>query len=75
MQVYVHPSDPEFLGYRKASIFSGATVKNLLPPGSYYASYYLVEAVRSLLAAALQGLTPPTCAVSPKHLHAQLQPA
>ena len=58
MQLYVHPSDPEFLGFHEGSIFSDATVRNLLPAGNYYYSYELVEGVRSLLAAALDGRPP-----------------
>ena len=56
MQLYVHPSDPEFMGFHEGSIFADATVRNLLPAGQYYYSYELVEGVRSLLAAALEGL-------------------
>lgn len=58
MQLYVHPADPEFLGFHEGSIFYDAMVRNLLPAGSYYYSYELVEGVRSLLAAALEGLIP-----------------
>ena len=54
-QLYVHPADPEFLGFPSGSIFNGAVVRNLLPPGQYYYSYELVEGTRSLIAAALEG--------------------
>ncbi len=54
MQVYTHPTDPAFKGYRPGSVFYGSQIGNLLPRSSY-ASYDLVEAARSLLAAALQG--------------------
>ena len=54
MQVFTHPTDPAFRGYRPGSVFYGTQIGNLLPRSSY-ASYDLVEAARSLLAAALQG--------------------
>ena len=74
MQLYVHPSDPEFLGFHEGSIFSDATVRNLLPAGNYYFSYELVEGVRSLLAAALDGMAPSPSSITPStstacHLH------
>ena len=71
MQMYVHPSDPEFLGFHEGSIFSDATVRNLLPAGQYYYSYELVEGVRSLLAAALEGLFP--CSRKACYEHQALQ--
>lgn len=53
-QVYTHPTDPTFKGYRPGSVFYGSEVGNRLP-SSAYASYDLVEAGRSMIAAALQG--------------------
>ena len=55
LQVYTHPADPDFLGFQPGSVFQGSTVNNLLPPGEYYYRYELVEGVRSMLSAALQG--------------------
>ena len=61
VQVYSHPTDPTFKGYRPGSVFYGSEVGNRLP-SSAYASYDLVEAGRSLIAAALQGaLQRPRC--------------
>ena len=54
VQVYTHPSDPSWQGYRPESVFYGSEVGNRLP-SSAYASYDLVEAARSMLAVALQG--------------------
>lgn len=53
-QVYVHPTDPEFAGYRVGSVFHGAEIANRVHSTAYL-SYDLVEATRSMLAAALQG--------------------
>ena len=39
----------------QGSVFQGSTVNNLLPPGDYYYRYELVEGVRSMLSAALEG--------------------
>ena len=58
MQVYTHPTDPSWQGYRPGSVFHGSEVGNRLP-SSAYASYDLVEAARSMLAAALQGKSRP----------------
>ena len=55
LQVYTHPADPDFLGFQPGSVFQGSTVNNLLPPGEYYYRYELVEGVRSMLSAALEG--------------------
>ena len=55
LQVYSHPADPDFLGFQPGSVFQGSTVNNLLPPGDYYYRYELVEGVRSMLSAALEG--------------------
>ena len=55
LQVYTHPADPDFLGFQPGSVFQGSTVNNLLPPGQYYYRYELVEGVRSMLSAALEG--------------------
>ena len=55
MQVYTHTADPEFLGFQPGSVFQNSVVKNLLPPGVYYYQYELVEGVRSMLSAALEG--------------------
>ncbi len=68
VQLYVHPSDPEFLGFHEGSIFSDSTVRNLLPAGNYYFSYELVEGVRSLLAAALDGTVPSRLLIMPSTL-------
>ena len=54
VQVYTHPTDPSWQGYRPESVFYGSEVGNRLP-SSAYASYDLVEAARSMLAVALQG--------------------
>ena len=56
MQVYTHPTDPSWEGFRPDSVFYGSEVGNRLPASSY-ASYDLVEAARSMLAVALQGMT------------------
>lgn len=61
MQVYTHPTDPSWQGYRPGSVFYGSEVGNRLP-SSAYASYDLVEAARSMLAAALQSKTWPIIA-------------
>ena len=52
--MYTFPTDPTFKGYRPGSVFYGSEVGNRLP-STEYASYDLVEAGRSLLAAALHG--------------------
>ena len=52
--MYTHPTDPTFKGFRPASVFYGSEVGNRLP-STAYGSYDLVEAGRSLIAAALQG--------------------
>ena len=54
--MYTHTADPDFLGFQPGSVFQGSTVKNLLPPGEYYYQYELVEGVRSMLSAALEGM-------------------
>jgi len=56
VQVYTHPTDPTFKGYKPGSPFYGSEVGNRLPE-SDYASYDLVEAGRSMIGAALQGKT------------------
>jgi len=56
VQVYTHPTDPSWEGFRPDSVFYGSEVGNRLPASSY-ASYDLVEAARSMLAVALQGMT------------------
>jgi hypothetical protein len=53
-QLYAHPTDPDFMGYAPGSVFHGAEVTNRVPSTGYY-SYDLIEATRSMLAAALQG--------------------
>ena len=53
-QVYTLPTDPTFKGYKPGSVFYGSEVGNGLP-STAYASYDMVEAGRSLIAAALQG--------------------
>ncbi len=53
-QLYVHPTDPDFPGYQAGSVFHGAEVPNRVI-STWYLSYDLVEAVRSMMAAALQG--------------------
>ena len=54
LQLYVHPTDPEFPGYRAGSVFHGAEVPNRVPSTAYY-SYDLIEATRSMLSSALGG--------------------
>ncbi|BDA43891.1 probable glycosyltransferase BC10 [Coccomyxa sp. Obi] len=51
--LYVHPTDPEFPGYRAGSVFHGAEVTNRVPSTAYY-SYDLIEATRSMMSSALQ---------------------
>ena len=53
--MYSHPADPDFLGFQPGSVFQGSTVNKLLPPGDFYYRYELVEGVRSMLSAALEG--------------------
>ena len=55
LQVYTHTADPDFLGFQPGSVFQGSTGKNLLPLGEYYYRYELVECVKSMLSAALEG--------------------
>ncbi len=53
-QLYAHPTDPEFPGFRVGSVFHETKVPNRVPTTAYV-SYDLVEATRSMMAAALQG--------------------
>ena len=48
-------SDPEFPGFPPKSIFHNAAVQNSLPAGDFYYRFELVEGVKSLIGAALQG--------------------